>query len=145
AEEIALDASPRLERHTFDGDLALLRNRPREAIQHYSRSLELAEERNNHVQIYNDLFDLADALAMNNNDLEALEIAGIAEAQILDQSGSTRFAWHVQGRDYVLEAEKRVGAEAAAQAKKRGREVSAGYRVTRARELVQAAGQPVSP
>jgi hypothetical protein len=37
----------------------------------------------------------------------------------------------------VLEAEKRLGAEAAAQAKQDGRDVDPGYRVTRACELAR--------
>jgi hypothetical protein len=38
----------------------------------------------------------------------------------------------------MLEAEQRLGAEAAAQAKQRGLEVDPGYRVTRACELARS-------
>ena len=74
---------------------------------------------------------------MNHDDVEALEIAGIAAAQTRDLGAPDRPVWHVQGRDPLPEAEKRLGTEAVAQARQRGLEVDPGYRVTRACQLAR--------
>ena len=95
-------------RHTFNGDLALLRRRPREAAHHYALSLELFQERGNFTQAFSDLIGLADALAMGGNDIEALEVSGVAEALINDLGGSPQSAWHMEGRDWVLDSEQRI-------------------------------------
>jgi predicted ATPase/DNA-binding SARP family transcriptional activator len=137
-----LGADPMYSRHVFEGDLALLRHQALEAAHHFTLSLELEQQRGNLMQVFNDLIGLADALAMKRDDLEALEVSGIAEALISDLGGSVQAAWHPEGRDLLFEAEERVGAEAAAEARERGRHVGAGYRVTRACELARHV-QPV--
>ncbi|HEY2006631.1 MAG TPA: hypothetical protein VGG87_09275, partial [Solirubrobacteraceae bacterium] len=121
--------------HTFEGDLALRRRQPQQAIHHYALSLLWGQERVHYMQVFNDLVALADALAMNGDDVEALEVAGMAAAQIGDIGGSEQSAWHIDRRDLTLESEERLGAAAAAEARRRGREVDPGYRVTRACEL----------
>jgi predicted ATPase/class 3 adenylate cyclase len=132
-----IGAETNFSRHTFDGDLALLRHRPQEAAHHYALSLEFAQAGRNPLQVFNDLIGLADALAMDNDDVEALEVSGMAEVQIAELGGSDQSAWHVQGHDPVLEAEKRLGTNAATEARARGQAVDPGYRVTRACELAR--------
>lgn len=133
ADELGVDTSHLGSRHTLDGDMALLLERPRDAIEHYAVSLELAQAHHDDGQVHMDLVGLADALAMDHDDIEALEVSGIAEAQNHDLGATT--VWHVQGRDLVLEAEQRVDPGAASKARERGRTVDPGYRVTRACEL----------
>jgi hypothetical protein len=67
---------------------------------------------------------------------EAFEVAGIAAVHARDL-GINSAVWRRWGRDPMPEAEQRLGTEAAAQARKRGLEIDAGYRVTRARELAR--------
>jgi hypothetical protein len=63
----------------------------------------------------------------------------MAAAQTRDLGAPDRPRWQLYGgRDPMLEAEQRLGAEAAAQAKQRGLEVDPGYRVTRACELARS-------
>jgi len=151
ADQIRVDVSHLGSRHPLDGSLALLRHRPHEAAQHYALSLELDEQRGEPVWIYGDLVGLADALAMNHQDSYALEVSGIAEAQLADIGGSEsarrRVRWRgVPERNLVAESEQRIPAQAAALAKARGRTVAAGYRATRAREIARAAtGQSARP
>jgi tetratricopeptide (TPR) repeat protein len=124
-------------RYSFEGDLAVLRGRPREALEHYSVALEHAQEHHDHIQVYMDLCGLAEALVMSQSPIQALEVCGIAEAQITDAGappGST-----FVGEDFQRQAQERVGARAAAEARKRGRQVEVGYRVTRACELARVA------
>lgn len=123
--------------HSYDGDLAMAREQPQQAARHYATSLEWSQQRNDQEQIWLDLNSLAEALAMNHDDVEALEIAGIAAAQTRDLGAPDRPVWHVQGRDPLPEAEKRLGTEAVAQARQRGLEVDPGYRVTRACQLAR--------
>jgi predicted ATPase len=132
------------DRHTFDGDLAMARDQPREAATHYALAPEEQQQRNNQEQVYVNLVGLAEALALNHDDIEALEIAGIAAAQTRDLGAPDRPVWHVHGRDPLPEAENRLGAEAATQARARGLEVDPGYRVTRACELARSR-QPAQP
>ena len=134
-----VDAPHLFARHTFDGDLALLQDRPRDALQHYARALEHAQELRNNAQVYNELIGIADALALARDDAGALEVSAIAEAQITEMGGSRDTAWHVQGRDLVLDSRDRLGPEAAAQARRRGLDVAPGFRVTRAAELARKA------
>jgi predicted ATPase/class 3 adenylate cyclase len=124
--------------HSFDGDLAIAREQPQEAARHYAASLEWSQQRNDHEQIWLDLNSLAEALALNHDDVQALEIAGIAAAQTRDLGAPGRPVWHVQGRDPLPEAEKRLGPEAAAQARQHGLDVDPGYRVTHACQLARS-------
>jgi class 3 adenylate cyclase len=125
-------------RHSFDGDLAVLRGRPREALQHYAVALELAQDHKDEVQVYMDLCGLSEALVMNRNDVEALEVSGIAEAHAAYIGATPQSATFVDAA-LELQAQERVGAEVAADARNRGREVEAGYRVTRACGLARRA------
>jgi predicted ATPase/DNA-binding SARP family transcriptional activator len=139
SEQIGADLSHFGSRHEFDGVLALLRHRPQEAARHFALALERDQERAAHMDIYSDLIGLADALAMNNDDIGALEVYGIAEAQITEMGGSEHLSDHADGRNLVLDSLVRVGAHVAAETKARGRSVAAGYRVTRGCEIARAA------
>jgi tetratricopeptide (TPR) repeat protein len=131
-------------RHTFDGDLALLQDRPRDALQHYALALEHSQELRDSYQVYNQLIGIADALAMADDDAGALEVGAIAAAHITELGGSRDAAWHVQGRDMVLDSRARQGSDAAARAWRRGLNVAPGYRVTRAAEIARKARERTS-
>lgn len=144
AERLPAGVLAHSDRYTLYGDLAMARDRPQEAARHYALALEEQQQNNDDGQIYMNLIGLADALALNHDDTEALEVAGMAAAQTRDLGAPDRAVWHVQRRDPLPEAEKRLGAKAAAQAEKRGHEVDPGYRVTRACQLARSR-QPVNP
>ncbi len=128
--------------HSFKGDLAVLRGRPREALQDYAVALELAQDHNDGVQVYMDLCGLAEALVLNRSEFEAFEVCGLAEAQIADVGAAPGSTF--VGEAFQLEAHQRVGAAAAADARGRGREVEAGLRVMRACELARKANRETS-
>jgi predicted ATPase len=125
--------------HTGYGDLAMVRDKPREAARRYALALEDSQRSRLVVQeswVWESLIGLADALAMTHHDVEAFEVAGIAAVHARDL-GINSAVWRRWGRDPMPEAEQRLGTEAAAQARKRGLEIDAGYRVTRACELAR--------
>jgi tetratricopeptide (TPR) repeat protein len=125
--------------HSIRADLALLSGRPLEAAGHYARSLEIAQQRRDELQVRLDLVGIADALAASGRDADALEVAGIAEAHS-DELGIDRGTeWHVAGQDHIREAAERLGITAAECALARGRAVPAGRRVLHAASL---AGDP---
>ena len=115
---------------TLLGDLEVLSGRPGGAFEYYARSLENAEARGDQLQVLHDLMGVANALAMLQADEEALEVAGLAEAQGREMGGpSVRSVEHLLGDYDLASAEKRVGAAAAADLRARGRAVQAGSRV----------------
>jgi predicted ATPase/class 3 adenylate cyclase len=137
-----VDAARLWYQHTVTGDMALLSGRSAEAVGQYALALEVAEQQGNQLQMCWDLCGLADAMALNQDDAEALEVAGMAEQQIAEVGGtSTGTLWHLRDRDIVAEAQERVGAAAAEDLKARGRAVTAGYRVTRACSLARGRQQ----
>ena len=139
AQQTGADTSHRGSEHDLYADLAMARDEPQEAARQYALSLEHSQQRGHfQEQIRMDLHGLAEALAMNRDDIEALEVAGMAAAQTRDLGAPDRPVWQIHGREPLPEAEKRLGAEAAAQARQRGLEVDAGYRVTRACELAHS-------
>jgi hypothetical protein len=124
---------------TLRADLAVMSGQPAEALEHYARSMELAQRRGNQLQVFSDLGGLADALAMNGNDAEAVQVSGIGAGHIADVGGiEGPVVWHIQGRDFVAEAAERLGPAAADEHRARGRAVDAGYRVTRACAIARA-------
>jgi predicted ATPase/DNA-binding SARP family transcriptional activator len=139
AEQIGADLSHRGSGIDLHADLAIARGEPQKAVPLYALALEECERLNDLGDIYLHLGTLAEALALSYNDLEAFEVAGMAAAQTRDLGAPDRPRWQLYGgRDPMLEAEQRLGAEAAAQAKQRGLEVDPGYRVTRACELARS-------
>ena len=138
------DQSPHGSAHDIYADLAMARGMPEEAAPLYALALEEAQRLHDPVDVYLSLASLAEALAMNHHDVDALEVAGMAAAQTRDLGAPDQPRWQIHGRDPLPEAERRLGAEAAAQAKQRGLEVDPGYRVTRACGLARSQ-QPAAP
>lgn len=124
--------------YTVRGDLALLSGRPLDAVEQYALSLEVSHEEGEEMQVHLDLVGMADAMAMSGRDEDALEIAGIAAAHVIDLGGHTSSEWHVQGHDWISEAVQRLGAEAAERSRARGLAVPASGRVIRACALARA-------
>ena len=144
---------------TFHADLAALSGDQRLALELYTQSLEAAQSRGDELQIMYDLWGVATALTNLHQDAQALEVAGLAEAQSREIRGP---ATHrepevpqnnaiedplVPGEmrdasptrvDSVAAAEQRVGSDAAAEFKARGHALPAGSRVTRACQLARA-------
>jgi hypothetical protein len=124
--------------YTVRGDLALLPGRPLDAVEQYALSLEVSREEGEEMQVHLDLVGMADAMAMSGRDEDALEIAGIAAAHVIDLGGHTSSEWHVQGHDRISEVVQRLGAEAAERSRARGLAVPASGRVLRACALARA-------
>jgi len=124
---------------TLMGDLAVLRHEPAVALERYARSLEAAQTRGDQLQIYHDLWSVAGVLASLHDDVAALEIAGLAEAQTQDMRGPAAVASHYGLDDAIGEANARVGAALGSELKTRGRAVPAGNRVTVACHWARAA------
>jgi hypothetical protein len=129
-------------RATLRGDLAVLQGQPTEALHHYARSLELAQQQGHQVQVYWELTWMADAMALSGRDTEALEIAGMAEAHIAELGVERPPGWHVQDIDRIQESAERIGARATEKLRARGRAVAAASRIARACTLARAR-QPV--
>lgn len=127
---------------TLSGDLAVLSGQPRRAFEHYARSLEAAQARGDHLQVFHDLEGVANALAVLEDDTMALEVAGMAEAQGQDVgrpvAGTDERLLGGDALAAVAVAAERVGAELAADLKARGRAVAAGSRVSVACQLARA-------
>ena len=136
--QIGADVSHRGSPSDLHADLALARGEPQEALRLYTLALEHDQQRQDTFGIYLHLDSLADALALSYNDVEAFEVAGMAAAQTRDLGAPNRPRWQIHGPDPMAEAEQRLGAEAAAQAHRRGMEVDPGYRVTRACGLARS-------
>ena len=123
---------------TVYGDLAMASGSPQEALQHYARSLEAAQAREDHLQVLFDLLGVATALAALRADDEALEVAGLAEGQGLDVGGpAARNVAHLLGTDSLMATEERTGPAGVAELKARGRAAPAGSRVARACQLAR--------
>ena len=144
---------------TFHADIAALSGDQRLALALYTQSLETAQSRGDELQIMYDLWGVATALTNLHEDAQALEVAGLAEAQSREIRGP---ATHrepevpqnnanedplVPGEirdasptrvDSVAAAEQRVGSDAAAELKARGHALPAGSRVTRACQFARA-------
>ncbi len=115
---------------TLEGDLAVQSGRPREALEHQARSLEAAQARGDHLQVFHDLWGIADTLGLLEEDAGALEVAGLAEAEGHDVRGpAAHSSDHVVGVAGVVAAEGRVGPALAEELRSRGRAVAAGNRV----------------
>jgi tetratricopeptide (TPR) repeat protein len=124
---------------TEQGDLAMARGRPTDALEPYARSLEKAQARGDELQVLFDLRGMANVLGALKRDEEAIEVVGLAERQALDiGGGSSELGQHLQGDEPVRLALDRLGAERAAAARARGQAVAPGLRVARACQLGRA-------
>ncbi len=133
----AVDAEFMWRRHTVSADTALFAGRPGEALQHYARSLEEAEARDNEIQILFDVIGTAGALAAVGDDAAALEVAGVADRMIAELGGREASLVYHLGYANVTEAERRLG-PGAAEAKAQGAAVPAAGRVARVVQLARA-------
>jgi predicted ATPase/class 3 adenylate cyclase len=125
---------------TSHGDLAMLTGRPRDALEHYSRSMEMARADGIEQQVMFDLLGLAVALATVQDDAEATELVGMVEAQMAELGGpGAKPVSHLLGGEELAAAEQRLGETAVRQFKERGRAVPAAMRVDRAGALARAA------
>jgi len=123
---------------TLHGDLAMRRGRPRQALEHYSRSLTAAEARGDDLQVLFDLLGTANALAALEDDEPALEVAGLAEALNAEMVGDvTSYFTHLLGTDPAEASERRLGAEEARRCKALGHAQASARRVARACELAR--------
>jgi len=128
---------------TVHGDLAMASGHPEDALEHYARSLESAQARNDDLQVLFDLLGVATALAALRDDAESLEVVGLATGHGADMSGPAgRTVSHLLGDEALVAAEERAGRAAAAELKARGGSVPAGSRVARACQLARL-HQPV--
>lgn len=132
------DASKLRAADTLHGDIALASGRPRDSLEHYAKSLEGAQSRQEQLQVLFDLLGVATALARLGDDTEALEVAGLAAAQGADIGvPSVSTATHLLGDDALAAADARVGPVGAAELNARGRAVPAAGRVARACRLAR--------
>jgi hypothetical protein len=67
--------------------LAVRAGRPREALEHYARSIEEADTRGNQLQVLFDLIGGAVALVGIGSDVEAVELAAIADQLVSEMGG----------------------------------------------------------
>jgi hypothetical protein len=106
-------------------------------LEPYARSLEAAQARGDELQIFHDLSSLADVLAMLQEDVAALEVCGLAEAQAHDVRGPAAAPEHMFGADATAAAQSRMGATQENELRAHGRAVPAGNRVTVACQLAR--------
>ena len=141
AERIGRPADAKMLWHTetSQGDLALLTDRPLDALGHYVLSIEAAEARADQLQTLFDLFGLALALAGAGDAPDALEVheMALAHGELVGGPG-TGVIGHMLGYDPITAAEEQLGAAAASEARARGRAVPAGQRVWHACRLARA-------
>jgi hypothetical protein len=125
---------------TFRGDLAMKLGHPEDALESYARSLSAADAMGNELQVLLDLLGVTTALAELGRDGEALEVAGLAEAQGIDVSSTNDSAFalfsHLLGDAAIVAATERLG-DASGAHRARGRSVPAGRRVAAACALAR--------
>jgi predicted ATPase len=135
----AVDAKALWHVETLLADLAVASGQTQEALEHYAQSLEAAETRGDHLQVFHDLSGVANALAILHRDADAIEVSGLVVAQGQDVGRSTEGTAELLVESEALAAaERRVGAAVAADLKARGRALAAGNRVMAACQLARA-------
>ncbi len=134
-----VDAKMLEARDTLEADLALLSRRPRDALEHYARSMESAQARADVQQVWFDLCGTAAALALSGDDAEALEVVALAESQARENGAHANAAQGVLGWEHVVAAAERLGPRRVGELKALGVAVPAGERVVRACDLASVA------
>ncbi len=134
-----VDATLLQARDTLEADLALLSRRPRDALDHYTRSMESAQARLDVQQVLFDLCGTAAALALSGDDAEALEVVGLAESHAREVGAHADAAQGILGWEHIAAAEERLGPHRVEELKARGVAVPAGQRVIRAFALARLA------
>ena len=135
-----VDAKALWHLETLRADLAVASGHTQGALEHYARSLEEAQTRGDNLQVFHDLWGVANALAILRRDADAIEVSGLAAAQGQDVGRSTDGSAGLIESEALAAAEQRVGAAVAADLKARGRAVAAGSRVMAACQLARARG-----
>ena len=134
-----VDAKMLEARDTLEADLGLLSRRPRDALEHYARSMESAQARGDVQQVWFDLCGTAAALVLSGNDAEALEVVGLAESQARENGAHPNAAQGILGWEHIVAAEERLGTHRVEGLRARGVAVPAGQRVIRACDIAQLA------
>jgi predicted ATPase len=115
------------------GDLAMARGTPADALEPYARSLESAEARGDHLQVFFDLAGMAAALGALESDDAALEVNALARSQVEDLGArAAEIAQNPLGESWIRQAAERLGPDGVAAAEARARTVLPGQRVARA-------------
>jgi hypothetical protein len=115
---------------------------PEEAMRHYMLSMQVAQRDNLNVQVQRPHWTRRRPGDEQRRHRGARGL-GMAEVQIGELGGSAQSAWHIQGQDWVLEAEKRLGAGAAAS--KTGRPGCRARLPRHTRRRARTRPQPVEP
>jgi tetratricopeptide (TPR) repeat protein len=118
---------------TVIGDLALADGRPADALEPYARSLERSSAASDMMQIRNDLFSVAEALAALGRETESLEVAGMAESHCTEIGATTDSSYD----QHLATLEKRIGPAKAAELKHRGRAADPAERVAQVCQLAR--------
>jgi predicted ATPase/class 3 adenylate cyclase len=116
------------------GDLALADGRPADALESYARSLEQALADGSMMQIYSDLFAVAEALAALGHDGESLEVAGMADRLGAEIGAAPDTIYD----EHLAALEQRIGPATATELKQRGRAANPPERVARACRLARS-------
>lgn len=124
---------------TLLGDTAAMQGRFGDALKYYARSLEEAERRGHAMQILFDLMGTALALASAERDAEAIEVRTMAERHAAEIGGYAGGAFHMLSGEPLEHGERRLGETGVAEAQRRGEQVPAAQRITRACELCRTA------
>jgi hypothetical protein len=119
---------------TFIGDLALADGRPADAVEPYARSLERSSADGHMMQIRNDLWSVAEALAALGHDTESLEVAGMAESHCAEIGAAPDSSYD----QHLAALEQRIGPARTAELKERGRANNPAERVARACQLARS-------
>jgi hypothetical protein len=120
--------------HTDIGALALADGRPADALEPYARSLEQALADSHMIQIYSDLFAVAEALAALGHDGDSLEVAGMADTLGAEIGAAPDTVYD----QHLAALEQRIGPARAAELKQRGRAANPAERVARACQLARS-------
>jgi hypothetical protein len=116
------------------GDLALADRRPADALEPYARSLEQSLADGDMMQIRNDLFGVAEAMAALGHETESLEVAGMAERHCIEIGASPETPYD----EHLGALEQRIGAARAAELRQHARAANPAERVARACQLARS-------
>jgi tetratricopeptide (TPR) repeat protein len=138
-----VDANALYYLNTHIGDLAIFDGRPADALKPFAWSLERALAESNLMQIVNDLFGVAEALAALGRDAESLEVTGMAYTQGAEIGVESTIPFDYE---HLAALEQRIGPARAAELKRHGHAAGPADRVARACKLARShALAPTAP
>jgi hypothetical protein len=137
-----VDANMLWKHDSMHADIALVRHRPQDALAHYVSSITTAHNRQNQLHIVFSLVGVAITLATLRRDADALELVGMARAEVFELGGVGELLSNYPGGDEIAAAEQRQGPAATAEHLARGRSVPAAERIARVHALARLAGIP---